>query len=203
VQRSAITRRATSIAFVLLLAACGGGGGSAASGSSTSLGAGTSVQASISGPARTYVKAVCGAMITWRDSIKRRTTDLTTKIAGITDLSTGRQLLVEYLRDIAADTHAMAQAVNAAGTPPVENGDKARSQLVNSLTKLEDGFTKAATKAQGLPTDDAAAFQKAAAKLSASISSASGVVSGVGNTPVPVLDVAFQAEPTCVSLKSG
>jgi uncharacterized protein YoxC len=150
-----------------------------------------------------YVQTVCGALTSWGTAVQGEETKLSSNIASITSLQTGKETMSRYLDSILSDTNTMIDKVKAAGTPDVQNGSAASSELLNALTKLRDALESSRRQAASMSTSSPQAFQADAQRIASGIeSSFSRVGSSLSSSNVksPQLEQAFDSDPACKNI---
>jgi hypothetical protein len=199
-------------------AACGGddsgsaattaSGSSATTAPSSSDTEAPSTSAASSGDAvsvESWAGGVCGSVETWLRGINQKGTQLGQDVQGVSDLSKGRDLLVQFMEDAVALTDTMIQDVEDTGAPDIENGDQLATDLVAALQPVKDTFSAAVDKAKALPTDDPDAFSAAATQLGQEITDSQTEFSASfdqlqAKYDDPALNSAFDTVPECAQL---
>lgn len=111
--------------------------------------------------AQTWANDVCTALDGWIKSVQETTINLQSEVisAGSSvDPEAAKTKLIGYLDDAKADTAAMVDAVEAAGTPDVDRGEEVATELVEVLSGIEEIFDDAKAKAVTLDTSDPGSF---------------------------------------------
>ncbi len=155
-----------------------------------------------------WAGSVCGAVGTWLDGINAKGDQLSTDVQGVTELTAGRDLLVQFMEDAVSLTDAMLSSVQSAGAPAVENGEQLSADLVAALNPVKTTFESALEQAKTLPTDDPEAFGTAADQLGQEITnSQSGFAASFDALQQkyddPALNQAFADVPACSALRGG
>jgi hypothetical protein len=187
-------RRATPLlAVAILLGACGGGGAPAATTPPSPTGVG----------ATAYVSGVCGALLTWGDSLKSRTDALPSQLSSIKTLEDGKRIFTDYLDGVVQETNTMVGTVQNLGAPAVANGQALQRAVNDALHTIQSAIVDAETKAKALPTDNPTAFAQGAEAIGSSVEAQ---ISGVGDKLDALkseeLTKAAEADPTCQKLNS-
>jgi hypothetical protein len=184
-------RLKTSAALVgssLVILACGGG-------DSGSSGGGTNgVSASA------YAADVCTALSAWTTSIKDAQKVTNANASGTA--AGGKKLLDEYFATLGTASGQLTQAIKAAGTPDVKQGDQAARALQKLGTDMKTEAEDARALVAKLPTSSVQAFTTGATKLQSDVTKALGeVVTGleaaVKDVSTDELDKAFNNEAKC------
>ena len=179
------------LGVTLLLTACARG----AARTATSTPSGVSPSA--------YVAGVCGAVLSWEQSIKSRTDALPSQLASVTSLADGRQVFTDYLDGTVQETNAMIDKVQRLRSPLVSNGREVQATVVKALQTIRSTLVDAESKARDLPTDNVAAFQRGAEEIGLSVESElSGLDSKLGVADSPDLSMAAASDPSCKQLSS-
>ncbi|HEX9991881.1 MAG TPA: hypothetical protein VGB14_03035 [Acidimicrobiales bacterium] len=215
------------LAATVLLAACGGddddgGSGDEAASSSTSgteATTGSTEAETTTSEATTettgatgegasldeYANGVCTAMSTWQSDLQGLAGDLQANPP--TDPSTGKDVLIDFVADMASVTDQMVQSVTDAGPPAVDAGDEIHGTLVNGLNALSALFDQLQTDIAAVPEDDPTAFTQALTEVTtqfqASAEKTSEAFSQVDEQypeQSQQLQAAFQAEPACAGV---
>ena len=152
-----------------------------------------------------WAGGVCGSVETWLRGINQKGTQLGQDVQGVSDLTKGRDLLVQFMEDAVALTDTMIEGVEAAGAPDIENGDQLATDLVAALQPVKDTFSTAVDKAKALPTDDPEAFSAAATQLGQEITDSQTEFSASfdqlqATYDDPALNTAFDTVPECAQL---
>ncbi|HEX2057477.1 MAG TPA: hypothetical protein VHI71_03830 [Actinomycetota bacterium] len=175
------------------LAACGGddegGGGDDAGGNG---GSSETVSASA------YAADVCSAMQDWMQGIQDRTAEIAGNAQPGAD--EGKDLLVDMMSEMSAQTGELVSAVEDAGVPDVENGEEAADALVAALEETQDILEKTKEDIEDLPSDPQA-FQEGAAQLGPTLQEAlSKVGSSLEDLAAEDLTTAFDEEESCAEI---
>jgi hypothetical protein len=136
-------------AVILVFAASGCGGGKSYSGTKPS----------------TWASSVCGALTTWRSSLRSGSQSLQADLQHVRDLQAVKVRFVVFLRNAEESTKTMLAAVRSAGAPAVKDGAAIQEDLVTGLTRARASFTRAIAGAPDLPARNPRAFSRAVGKL--------------------------------------
>jgi hypothetical protein len=149
--------------------------------------------------AKTYAHAACTTMGKWT----RQLTALgKTDISSASSLTELRAQFVSVLDQSLGATNTAITALRNAGYPRVSNGRKIAALIVKTMTTARSLFVQAKNDAQALPTDNPAAFQSGAQRISQQLNSAgSDLNSALQNAGkrynVQAIDQAFKRDPAC------
>jgi hypothetical protein len=197
--RKTVLRFAAGTVVVFALAACGGGGDGGDGG-----GDGTTTAVAGTSTPEEYAAGVCGALQDWLDTIQTRGTTLGEEIAGAPSIEDGKQLLVTFLGDLAADTQTMIDTVEDLGAPDVEGGAEAHTAILGAFGGAQDAFEQAQAATEAIPPDDPQAFAEQTAAIGEELAAAGEeAVAPLGLITAPALDEAFANEPSCQQLGVG
>lgn len=181
--------RRIAVATVLLALAAGalaGCGSSSSSSSSTKV------------SARTYVAALCRAVLPFERNLVVHGSLLNT--ASATNTAASKKALRSFFAAVANDTRSAATQIYQAGTPDVKDGEKISAAIGTAFSQLRSATNTAVSRAAGLPTGNSKAFRSAASTLFASFRSA---MNGIGNSlqtnalSSPDLQNAAKNTPAC------
>jgi hypothetical protein len=125
---------------------------------------------------KTWAHRVCTEVDTWLSGIQTSSKTLGDKVSGVTSLVEARTLFVAFLDDSTTRTDALLAAIHGAGHPDVDKGRELAADMEAGIRQGRGVFVDAKAKAQLLPTNDQAAFQKGAGDLNATLSRASASV---------------------------
>jgi hypothetical protein len=177
-----------------LVAGCGGGGD------------GSDQPAGVE--AKAWATDVCGALLTWKNTVVRRSNEISTKVAGVNDLTKLRTIYVDYLGLVTGDTDRMLVRVEGSGIPAVDDGRQLRADFLGALRPMKTAFVEAKAKAATLPTDDRAAFISGISAQNDTLTSRLNKINSAFDTlenkyDVPELNDAFEEVPACKSFSSS
>jgi hypothetical protein len=120
-----------------------------------------------------------------------------------TDPAATRDAYLAYIDSSLQQAEQAAQAVNAAGTPPVEGGDTLAANLREQVEVLKQDLAEARAQLEAVDPDSAA-------ELGAAIAAVGNVLGSLGNTAQavgevsadPRLRAAFEQAPACDQLRT-
>ena len=187
-------------------AATTGGGSAATTGNGSSSSGATSAAPTGEGVAvEEWAGSVCGSVNTWLQGINAKGTQLGQDVQGVSDLTKGRDLLVQFMQDAVTLTDDMLSGVESAGAPAVENGEQLSEDLLTALQPVKDTFAQALEQAKTLPTDDPTAFSQAATQLGQDITDSQTQFSASfdqlqAKYDDQALNQAFNTVPACTQL---
>jgi hypothetical protein len=152
--------------------------------------------------AATYVKSVCTAATSWKNSIQSAGTQLQAA-ASSKSLAKTKAAYVSFVSALASATATAHSELSSAGSPSVKDGTKISSTLVGVFATARQSLLQAGADAQKIPTNDTKAFEAAASKVQNDIKSSLAAMSNVTPEKNPALHAAAAKDPTCSSLASG
>jgi hypothetical protein len=158
-------------------------------------------------PASKWAPKFCTAIDDYQQEITAQGTAVDTALAGVTDLTAGRDELVSYLGKMVAAADTAAKAVQKAGTPSTPNGGKIAAKFVSGLKASSKLFASAKAKAGKLSTTDATAFAADGKQLGQDLTDAGNKLgdsfNGIGTLDKgQKLENAVKAAPACAFLLS-
>jgi hypothetical protein len=186
--------RTAALGLTLLLAgglaACGGDDGDGGDGG----GGGSSDTVSASA----YAADVCGAMQDWMQGIQDRMSELGSNVPDSPEA--GKDLLVDMMSEMTAQTGDLVSAVEDAGIPDVDGGEEAADALVQALQETRDILEQAKEDVEALPSDPQG-FQQGAAQIGPTLQEGlSNVGSSLESAASQDLQDAFEQEESCSSI---
>ncbi|HEX2195968.1 MAG TPA: hypothetical protein VHJ76_03495 [Actinomycetota bacterium] len=189
--------RTAALGLTLLLAgglaACGGDDGGDGGN-----GGGDGGRSSETVSASAYAADVCGAMQDWMQGIQDRTAALTENLQPGEEQ--GKDLLVDLMSEMSAQTGELVGAVEDAGVPDVDGGEESADQLVAALQETQDALDQAKEDIEALP-EDPQAFQQGAAQIGPTLQEAlSNVGSSLEEASSQELTDAFEKEESCSAI---
>lgn len=149
-----------------------------------------------------YVKSVCGAATSWKNSIQAAGGKLQTGVS-TKSLPQAKTEYVAFVGALVAATSNTENRLKAAGSPSVANGKQIAGTLVRIFSNAHTSLAQAASLAATLPTSSPQAFEAAANQV---VSRIRGSLAGMSNvTPEKnaQLHAAAAKDPTCQSLASS
>jgi vacuolar-type H+-ATPase subunit H len=164
-----------------LIAACGGdddGGGESVS-------------------AGSYAKDICTATGDWVSGIQGLATDLQGSLPQGASPQEGKEALEKFLGDALDRTETYVSAVEDAGTPDVDGGEDAATEIQDAVNEARSIISKASDDAADLPTDSEQAFSREADELGNSTRDSLSAVGDAIGDPPEELSKAFQEEQAC------
>jgi predicted small secreted protein len=180
-----VRRRAILAVVVVSLALAGCGGSSGADPSA-------------------YVKSVCTALTTWRDTVQAAGQTLQAATAqSHLSLNQGKQSYLMFVAALLRATTTAGSTLKGAGTPAVNGGKQVSTALVNAFGGAQKGLAHAASQATLIPTTNAPAYAVAAANVTNGIRDALSSMTAVSPREDPALRAAANKEPACSALKAA
>jgi hypothetical protein len=180
----------TAIVLAFAAAGCGGGGGG-----------GSGDNASATEPS-VWAASVCGALGNWVKSLQAGSQDLSSALRNTKDLKSVKAGFVTFLEDAEESSGEMVDKVEEAGPPDVSQGEAIQDDLVDTLGKVEQSFSKAVDNANELSTSSLQAFSSGVGKLSEDVQGNLATTGDEFNSlsdryQSPELDEATDGEPAC------
>jgi hypothetical protein len=168
-------------------------------------GVGTAHAATVA-PAK-WAPRFCNAIDRYRKSITEQADAMTTALAGVTDLETGRAEIVGFLGKMVTAANTAARRVKKAGSPRTTNGSKISATFVSGLEASAKVFADAKAKADKLPTTTPAAFKQKGKQLGQDLTDAGAELTktfgGIDKLDKgKKLEAALKATPECAFLTS-
>jgi hypothetical protein len=122
-------------------------------------------------------------------------------VSSLTSPAQGKQALQGFMSAAVTDSDQAISALQAAGSPNVNNGKAISSGIVSAFTQLKAALVQAQTQTNALPTDSAQAFKTAATALGATItSSLSGIGGSLSGLKSAELEKAAKNAPACKAI---
>ena len=173
----------------LVLAASGCGGGTSYSGTTPD----------------TWAAAVCGAVGDWTQGLQADSAQLSSGLAGTTDLKVVKTRFVAFLENAERSSRTMVSAINAAGAPAVKDGAAIQRKLVSGLEGAQERFSRAVERAKKLSTTDPQAFSTGVQALGGDVQKELTAVGSKFNTlgdkyDDSSLNKATSEEPSCTKI---
>jgi hypothetical protein len=179
-----VRRRAILAAVVIALALAGCGGPS-----------GTDPNA--------YVKTVCTALTTWRDTVQAAGAALQAAATqGHISLTQGKQSYLTFVAALLRATTGAGTTLKAAGSPAVNGGKQVSTALVNAFGGAQKSLAGAASQASLIPTTNTGAYAVAAGNVTSAIRNALSSMTAVSPRQNPQLRAAADKQPACSALKA-
>jgi predicted small secreted protein len=148
-----------------------------------------------------YVKSMCTAFGTWKNTIQGAGVALQSSGAASASRPVAKTDYRHFVSALVTATRRAAGALRSAGTPAVSGG----RQLANRLTAAFDAATRrlshAETEARAIRTDSASTFQLGAGAVTSEIKSALEVIAAVSPGRSAQLRQAAGKEPACQVLQ--
>ncbi len=138
--------------------------------------------------AETYMTGLCTEIGDWLHAVQARSGEIGNELTPGMGPADGKKVLAGFLDDVIALSQKAVDGIEAKGVPDVENGDQIAAALKGAFEQAKGIFQDARAKVDDLPTDDPAAFQRAATDLGSSIQKASNRIgSSLGTVKSPEL----------------
>lgn len=151
-------------------------------------------------PPSSYVAQVCTSLSTWFRNANTRAAQLETEVA-TTSAQRGKSILESALAVSVADTQTAVSALQAAGTPQVQNGEKIAVALVQGVERNLSTLQALQPEVAATPATDAEAVRQQASHVARTIQSGLSSLAA-GQTPIssPELAKTAAASQTCKSV---
>jgi hypothetical protein len=115
-----------------------------------------------------------------------------------------RQAFSAYLGHAAQDADQALQKITAAGSPPVQGGDRLAGQLQGRIGQLSAELAQAKARVEQAAPNDAAALAAAVAAAADVLGSLGDTTQVLGDTSNdPGLRSAFDQAPSCMQLRAA
>lgn len=170
---------AAAALVALLIAACGGSAG-------------------VKSPA--YVKSVCQALGSWRNTIQGAGVALESSGAATASRPVAKEDYQRFVGSLVTATRRAASDLKAAGAPAVPRGQQIAQRLSGAFDRASQGLTRASAQAKSIQTDSASHFQVGTSAVSAQIRSALQQIARVSPGQSQALRSAAAKEPSCATL---
>jgi hypothetical protein len=149
----------------------------------------------------------CNAIDQYQKTITGQADAMTTALADVTNLETGRAEIVGFLGKMVTAANTAARRVKKAGSPSTPNGAKISARFVSGLESSAKVFADAKAQAKKLPTTTPAAFQKKGKQLGQDLTAAGDKLTksfgGIDKLDKgKQLEAAVKAAPECAFLTS-
>lgn len=149
-----------------------------------------------------WMASVCGALVNWGKSLQAGVQDLGSATRDSKNLKAYKARFVTSLEGAEESSQEMVEKVKEAGPPDLAQGEAVQDDLVSTLEKIPESFSRAADKAKDLPTSDGQSFANGVRPLSEDLEESLSTVSGEFNSlstryQSPEIDDAIDGEPAC------
>jgi hypothetical protein len=153
-------------------------------------------------PPEQWTGDVCGAMGSWIEDFLARAEDLQASAAGFRNLQQARNEIVEFLTFTVDRTDELLADIDRAGQPAVDDGAEIARALRQNLEPFRDALVDARARAEKLPVDDPARFEREATELGGSVERAGQDVGSAfeeleGDFDMSEIQEAAETEPEC------
>ncbi len=158
-------------------------------------------------PPGKWAPKFCNTIDGYQKAITEQSAAVSTALAGVGDLTTGRAEIVSFLGKMVTAAKTAARQVKKAGSPSTPNGAKIAAKFVSGLEASAKVFAGAKAQAAKLPTTTPAAFQNKGKQLGTDLTKAGDKLSksfdGIGKLDKgKKLEAAVKATPECAFLTS-
>lgn len=152
-----------------------------------------------------WAAAVCGAVGDWTQGLQADSAQLTSGLAGTTDLKVVKTRFVAFLESAERSSRTMVSKIDAAGAPAVKDGAAIQRELVSGLEGAQESFTRAIERAKKLSTTDPQAFGTGVQALGGDVQKELTAVGSKFNTlgdkyDDSSLNKATSEEPSCTKI---
>jgi hypothetical protein len=159
---------------------------------------------SSTGDPNAYVKTVCTALTTWRDTVQAAGTTLQAAATqGHVSLKQGKESYLTFVAALLRATTSAATTLKGAGTPAVSGGKQVSTALVGAFGGAQKALAHAASQASLIPTTDTKAYAAAAGTVTIAIRNALSSMTAVSPRQNPQLRAAADKQPACSALKAA
>jgi hypothetical protein len=152
-----------------------------------------------------YVKSVCTALTSWRDSVQTAGSVLQTAIGTDKHLSLaqGKTAYVAFVEALLTATTSTETSLKRAGVPAVNGGAQVSTTLVHAFQGAQKALAGAASQASLIPTTSTPAYAAAAGQVTSKIRTALSSMTAVSPRRNAQLRAAADREPACSALKAA
>lgn len=144
-----------------------------------------------------YVKAVCVALGSWRNTIQSAGVALESSGASKASRPVAKLDYQRFVSSLVTATQRAAHALHAAGTPAVPGGRQVAQRLDSAFGRAAKGLAAASAQAKRIPTDSPTSFQLGTSAVNAQIRSALEQIAHVSPGESRELRSAAAREPAC------
>ena len=151
---------------------------------------------------QTFVKDMCSALHTWGNALNRRVSQMTSAVQSNPSPAKGKQEMAKLIDGAVQDTDTLITSVKDAGAPDVSGGEDFVNRLTSSLGRAKSNLQSVRSEVDKLSTNSPTAFAAALGGVTKDLQNSFNIVnSSLGNIKAPGLDRAFNAEPSCSTIK--
>jgi hypothetical protein len=151
----------------------------------------------------------CSALSNWQDKLTTDGDAAEAALSGkVSNLKQAKSQLVSFLGKSVTNTKNAVSAIQNAGTPNSENGDKIEAAFVSGLQSAAALFQSAKAKAQTASTKNLASFEKVTTQVTSALNKGGDAIDK-SFSKIETLDTngtlgaAIEADPSCAFLTSG
>jgi hypothetical protein len=153
----------------------------------------------------TWAPKFCGAIDQYETALSHGADNLSSSLAGATNLKKTRAQLVAFLGKMQAAAKTAKSKMQAAGVPSSTNGSKIAAKFVSALGSSADVFGQAKSQAAGVSTSSPSAFEKQASKIGSDLTKAGDRINTTFDDVASLdsqgeLATALHATPACAFL---
>jgi D-ribose pyranose/furanose isomerase RbsD len=147
-----------------------------------------------------YVSQVCTSLATWFRNANARAAQIETQVANTTP-QRGKSILESTLSISVADAQTAISALQAAGVPHVENGQKIATTLIQGIERNQSTLQALQPEVAAVSPTDAEAVRRQAHNVAKTIESGlSSLASGTTAITSPELARSAARSETCKSV---
>ena len=147
--------------------------------------------------AAAYVKSVCVALGSWKNTIQSAAVALQSSGASSASRPVAKEDYQRFISALILATRRATQKLSAAGAPSVSHGSDIAAQLTRAFKQATRGLVKASAQAKLIRTDTVSAFQLGASAVNGELRSALQEIGRVTPGQAPALRSAAAKEPAC------
>ena len=150
-----------------------------------------------------YVRSVCVALSSWRNTIQSAGVALQSSGASTASRPVAKEDYQRFVSSLVTATQHAAASLHSAGSPSVTGGGQIATRLTQAFDRAATGLQHASAHAGKIPTDTVAHFQIGATAVSSEIRTALEQIARVTPGQNQELRAAAAKEPACQLLASG
>jgi hypothetical protein len=148
-----------------------------------------------------YVKSLCTALGTWKNTIQSAGVALQSSGAATAPRPVARADYQKFVSSLVTATRKADGAVKSAGVPDVTGGKQLANRLNGAFDTATRRLSQAEAHAKTISTDSAASFQAGASAVTNEIKAALQAISAVSPGRSAQLRQAAAKEPACQALQ--
>jgi hypothetical protein len=148
-----------------------------------------------------YVKSMCTALGTWKNTIQSAGVALQSSGAATAARPVAKTDYQRFVSALVTATQRADSALHSAGVPAVSGGKQLSNRLAAAFDTATRRLTQAEAQARAIKTDSATSFQLGASSVTTEIRSALQAIAAVAPGRNAQLRQAASKEPTCQALQ--